>query len=120
MSWNRRVELTQTIHASRSRCYAISFFFTMAEVHSCQDLSNLHIVIWWSNLGATEVARDLLMYTDHCLQSLKENALKGARKEHQQGWIHDNPVADGWAGAVMQKPLVIQKCDRPTDRHGKV
>ena len=34
------------------------------------------------------------------------------------------PVADGWAGAVMQKPLGIQRCDGrtdgPTDRHGKV
>ena len=42
------------------------------------------------------------------------------------------PVADGWAGAIMQKPLGIQKCDGrtdqptyrptnlPTDRHGKV
>ena len=42
----------------------------------------------------------------------------------KQGWIHGNPVADGWAGAVMRKPLGIQKCDgptdRPTDRHGKV
>ena len=31
-----------------------------------------------------------------------------------------NPVADGWAGAIMQKPLAIQKCegstDLPTDR----
>ena len=43
---------------------------------------------------------------------------------HKQGRIHGNPVADGWAGAVMQKPLGIQKCDGrtdgPTDRHGKV
>ena len=46
----------------------------------------------------------------------------------QQGRIHGNPVADGWAGAVMRKPLGIQKCDgqtdgptdRLTDRHGKV
>ena len=46
----------------------------------------------------------------------------------QQGQIHGNPVADGWAGAVMQKSLAIQKCCRPTyrwtdrrtDRHGKV
>ena len=46
----------------------------------------------------------------------------------KQGRIHGNPVADGWAGAVMQKTLGIQKCDgwtdrhnyRPTDRHGKV
>ena len=33
----------------------------------------------------------------------------------KQGRIHGNPVADGWAGAVMQKPLGIQKCDLPTD-----
>ena len=42
----------------------------------------------------------------------------------KQGRIHGNPVADGWAKAVMRKPLGIQKCDgrtdpptdRPTDR----
>ena len=34
----------------------------------------------------------------------------------KQGRIHGNPVADGWAGAVMRKPLGIQKCDGPTDR----
>ena len=28
----------------------------------------------------------------------------------KQDQIHGNPVADGWAGAVMQKPLGIQKC----------
>ena len=33
----------------------------------------------------------------------------------KQGRIHGNPVADGWAGAVMRKPLGIQKCDLPTD-----
>ena len=43
-------------------------FFTMAEVHSCQDLSNFHIVIWWSKLGATEDARELISYTDRCPQ----------------------------------------------------
>ena len=39
-------------------------------------------------------------------------------KQHKllkQGWIHGNPVADGWVGAVMQKPLGIQKCDGPMD-----
>ena len=35
--------------------------------------------------------------------------------ELKQGRIHGNPVADGWAGAVMQKPLGIQKCDGRTD-----
>ena len=45
----------------------------------------------------------------------------------KQGRIHGNTVADGWAGAVVRKPLGIQKCygtDGPTDRrpdqHGKV
>ena len=33
----------------------------------------------------------------------------------KQGQIHGNPVADGWVGAVMQKLLGIQKCDRRTD-----
>ena len=33
----------------------------------------------------------------------------------KQGRIHGNPVADGWAGAVMRKPLAIQKCDRQTN-----
>ena len=55
----------------------------------------------------------------------KDVILKNLKK---QGRIHGNPVADGWAGAVMRKPLGIQKCDgrtdgptyRPTDRHGKV
>ena len=36
-------------------------------------------------------------------------------REREQGRIHGNPVADGWAGAVMPKPLKIQKCDLPTD-----
>ena len=43
--------------------------------------------IWWSKLGATEVARELLSSTDRCPQSLKENALKGAEmniKNHDQ------------------------------------
>ena len=34
----------------------------------------------------------------------------------KQGRIHGNPVADGWAGAVMRKPLAIQKCYGPTDQ----
>ena len=38
------------------------------------------------------------------------------RNETQQGRILGNSVADGWAGAVMQEPLAIQKCDRQTDR----
>ena len=42
---------------------------------------------------------------------------KGKKKTTmKQGRIHNNPVADGWARAVMQKPLGIQKCDGRTDR----
>ena len=41
------------------------------------------------------------------------------RDGKKQGRIHGNPVADGWAGAVMRKPIAIQKCyggtDGPTD-----
>ena len=41
------------------------------------------------------------------------------------GWGSDKiDNLDDWAGAVMQKPPGIQKCDLPTDRstdrHGKV
>ena len=33
----------------------------------------------------------------------------------KQGQIYSGPVADSWAGAVMQKPFRIQKCDGSTD-----
>ena len=35
--------------------------------------------------------------------------------ERKQGRIHGNTVADGLAGAVMRKPLTIQKCYGRTD-----
>ena len=38
------------------------------------------------------------------------------QRRKQQGRIHGNTVADGWAGAVMQKPLAIQKHFLPTDQ----
>ena len=41
----------------------------------------------------------------------------------KQSRIHGNPVANDWAGAVVQKPLGIQKSygtDQWTDQHGKV
>ena len=54
----------------------------------------------------------------------KEKEKEEKKKKQKQGRIHGNPVADGWAGAVMRKPLAIQKCDQwtdgRTDRHGKV
>ena len=36
--------------------------------------------------------------------------------EGKQGRIHGNPVANGWAGAVMWKPLEINKVTRPKSR----
>ena len=53
-------------------------------------------------------------------QSLGKKSHENFRHLEKQGRIHGNPVADSWAGAVMQKPHGIQKCDRWTDRHGKV
>ena len=46
------------------------------------------------------------------------NAMDGKTKrgKEEQGRIHGSPVADGWARAVMRKPLGIQKCDGRTDR----
>ena len=34
---------------------------------------------------------------------------------YEQGRIHGNTVADGWAGAVVQKLLAIQKYDEWKD-----
>ena len=55
---------------------------------------------------------------------LSEHKKKVKEKEgKKQGRIHGNPVADVWAGAVVRKPLGIQKCyvtDGPTDRDSKV
>ena len=42
--------------------------------------------------------------------------LKVLSIDFKQGRIHGNPVADGWAGAVMRKPLLIQKCDGHMDK----
>ena len=52
------------------------------------------------------------------LERKKDKKMNERMKE--QGRIHGNTVADGWAGAVMRKPLAIKKHDkrtgRPTDR----
>ena len=51
-------------------------------------------------------------------------AITRGRTKKGQGRIQGNLVADGWAGAVMRKPLTIQKCygrtEGRSDRHGKV
>ena len=43
------------------------------------------------------------------LKYIKVEILSQDLHAKKQGRIHGNPVADGWAGAVMQKPLGIQK-----------
>ena len=39
----------------------------------------------------------------------KKGKMMEWRDVREQGRIHGNPVADGWAGAVMQKPLRIKQ-----------
>ena len=36
-------------------------------------------------------------------------------EKKKQGLIHGNPVADGWAGASLRKPLAVYKCDGRTE-----
>ena len=50
------------------------------------------------------------------------------QKLYEQGRIHGNPVADGWAGAIMRKPLGFQQnvlqtyrpTNLPTNQHSKM
>ena len=59
---------------------------------------------------------------------LSSKKRKEGKMIEKQGWIHGKTVADGWAGAVMQKPPKIQKyfrwtdgrTDGRTDQHDKV
>ena len=61
---------------------------------------------------------------DRWTNRLTDPAIEWRARCKKQGRIHGNPVTDGWAGAVMRKPLGIQKCNGPTywptDQHGKV
>ena len=52
---------------------------------------------------------------DFWLAPLKRKTSSFLAMNTKQGRIYGNPIADGWAGAVMQKPLEIQKCDGWTD-----
>ena len=61
--------------------YSIPIFFCfliMEDIHTCRNLSNFHIVVWWSKKGLTEVARELLTFTSRSPPSLRENVLIGA------------------------------------------
>ena len=57
---------------------------------------------------------DMLYYICKLRQVSKHLFIYPIKK--QQGRIHGNPVADGWAEAVIQKMLAIQKCYRRTDK----
>ena len=51
----------------------------------------------------------------HSFMKVQRGIFFQIRGSKQQGRIHGNPVADGWAEAVMRKLLGTQKCDGPTD-----
>ena len=78
--------------------------------------------------GCKKVCMYFLSILVNIAQKLDGHYNNESITDNEQGRIHGNPVADGWAGAIMQKPLGIQKCDGrtdgrtdlPTDRHGKV
>ena len=44
-----------------------------------------------------------------------KNCRKNQGINRKQGRIHGTPVADGWAGAVMQKLQTDERTDRPAD-----
>ena len=49
----------------------------MADVYTCQNLSNFHIVNWWSNRGPASVTQELISLTDRCPPGLKADNLRG-------------------------------------------
>ena len=77
------MESTRRLDANKlcvAYLWKLVFFSKMEEVYTCQDLSNFHIVVWWSQIGPTDVARELATYKDRCPQSLRENVLTGVRR----------------------------------------
>ena len=68
-------------------------------------------------------ARNGTIEKEELKKKKKETEGKGEEKKEdekkkeigEQGRIHGNSVADGWAGAVMRNPLAIQKCDGRTE-----
>ena len=76
------MESTRRLDANKlcvAYLWKLVFFSKMEEVYTCQDLSNFHIVVWWSQLGPT---CELATYKDRCPQSLRGNVLTG---------VHRNP-----------------------------
>ena len=64
----------------------------------------------------SETDRFFIVQSESILGQMNEMTCTGADWcIHKQGRIYGNPVADGWAGAVMQKPLTNQKSYRRTN-----
>ena len=75
----------------------------------------ISLASWWWLLGKLAVA--FIAHVGYFSKTKREKV------REKPGRIHGNAVADGGAGAVVRKPLGIQKCyrtDWPTDRRGKV
>ena len=78
---------------------------------------------WWNGSAFPLAAPNMRRWKYKMFLGLKEalsvqgsiSWLVSHTLKKKQGWIQGNPVADGWAGAVMWKPLGIQNCDRQTD-----
>ena len=75
--WHIDLCLTVSFYCSALIVLGFFHYLAMAEIHSCQNLSNFHIVIWWGDRGPVLVAWELKSYVDHCPPSLKETVLKG-------------------------------------------
>ena len=76
----QHVKLTWSIHFLLTDDAFLDVFFLfliMADVHTCQNLSNFHIVNWWSNRGPASVTQELLSLTDRCPPGLKGDNLRG-------------------------------------------
>ena len=55
------------------------FFFTMTKVATSKNLSNFHVVSYWSEWRFMEIVRELLSL-ERCPESMRENLLKGQEK----------------------------------------
>ena len=89
--------------------------------HYLHSTSSLWVIL-------STITINFCLKTGKLRKSFLDEAASSVHREHEpkekRGRIHGNPVADGWAGAVMQEPIAIQKCDvrkdgptdGPTDR----
>ena len=88
-------------------CWLVSNIFELRAVFALQLLPNR---LWLSCRVS-----GLVFHETTCINLSFTNLTSLALANKKQRRIHGNPVANRWAGAVMRKPLGIQKCDLPTD-----